>query len=59
VCFAKSRICGRGVAPADTAICNTVQMEFDEKRCENVHEAVGGKTVQGVAVRGSTKKKGP
>mmetsp|Transcript_3687 Transcript_3687/g.10686 ORF Transcript_3687/g.10686 Transcript_3687/m.10686 type:complete len:104 (-) Transcript_3687:7667-7978(-) len=31
------------------------KMEFDEKRCENVHEAVGGKTVVGVAVRGSTK----
>lgn len=32
------------------------KMEFDEKRCENVHEANGGQTTIGVAVRGSTKK---
>ena len=31
------------------------KMEFDEKRCEDVHQAAGGVTTAGVAVRGSTK----
>ena len=33
------------------------KLPFEPEKCENVHEASGGVTVQGIAVQGSRKKK--
>lgn len=32
------------------------KLPFEPSKCENVHEAHGGVTTQGIAVRGSVKK---